>query len=155
MVRVLQLVRSAGCRFGVVKIDDEFPGLDFEVKMDPNVKPPIPKEMDPSKVSKIVVNLHDDGDLSDGERRPIENDEELADYVRRERERADISGKQAKLWLRGSKDSVFKGCRRVIRVAAEAGVDQVVFAVYDRKDPSSPAEPREGIQAPPAEPTDR
>lgn len=138
MVRVLQIVRAAGCRFGIVKINDTFPGLDFEVKMDPRVNPPVAKEMDPSKISRIVVNLHDDGHLSDRGQKPISGDQNLKDYIRREKERADISGKQAMLFLRGSKEAVFKGSRRVIGAAAEAGVDQVVFAAYEIKKPESP-----------------
>jgi biopolymer transport protein ExbD len=50
--------------------------------------------------------------------------------VKKEKEKIIPLGIVPKLHLRGDQDAVFKYSRTAIRAAADAGVDQVVFAVY-------------------------
>jgi biopolymer transport protein ExbD len=50
--------------------------------------------------------------------------------VKAEKEKIIPLGLVPKLHLRGDQDAVFKYSRTAIRAAATAGVDQVIFAVY-------------------------
>lgn len=102
------------------------------VKQDPNVRPPIANN---SKIAKdgngrIVVNIREDGTFTNEEGKLLETDADIVDLVRTEREKIVGIGWIPKLHLRGDKEAVFKHCRRVMKNAAEAGVDQVIFAVY-------------------------
>ncbi|QTN31484.1 hypothetical protein HZ994_03785 [Akkermansiaceae bacterium] len=131
MVKVLQLVRSAGCLSGVVRIDDGFPSMEFDIHVDPEVQPPVVKLADTEPSGRIVVNIRVDGTLTVGQNLVLADEAGVTDYVKRERKRLEAQGLTAKLCLRGDRDSVFKYSRSVIRAAASAGVDQVVFAVYE------------------------
>lgn len=102
------------------------------VELDPQVKPPIASE---SRVAtdargRIVVNIYDDGTFKTEKGLLLETDDAIFDLVDSEKRLADQRGHIPKLHLRGHKDAVFKYCRKVIRIAARAGVDQVVFATY-------------------------
>lgn len=145
MVRVLQLVRSAGCMSGVVRVDDGFPSMEFDLLIDPEVEPPVVKVHDAGPSGRIVVNIREDGTLMIGQNLILTGDEDVTDYVNRERRRLEAEGLAAKLFLRGDRNSVFKYSRGVIRAAAKAGVDQVVFAVYEvsEKKPESALKIRE------------
>jgi biopolymer transport protein ExbD len=134
MVRVLQLVRSAGCMSGLVRVDDGFPSLDFDLLIDPNVEPPLVKVPGAEPAGRIVVNIRQDGTLTVGGNLILVGDEDVTDYVNQERRRLEAEGLSAKLFLRGDRNSVFKYSRSVIRAAAKAGVDQVIFAVYEVSD---------------------
>jgi biopolymer transport protein ExbD len=101
------------------------------VKLDDRVKPPIAKNTIPAKVKngRIVVNIFEDGVFAteDGE---ILQEDDILDYIKKEKELNDGRGYTSKLHLRGHKAVVFRYCRKVIRIAAHAGVDQVIFAAY-------------------------
>jgi len=101
------------------------------VKLDDRVKPPIAKNTIPAKIKngRIVVNIFEDGVFAteDGE---IIQEDDILDYIKKEKELNDGRGYTSKLHLRGHKAVVFKYCRKVIRIAAHAGVDQVIFAAY-------------------------
>lgn len=129
VVRLLQLVRSAGCHSGLVRVDDDFPGLNFDVITDPDVVPPVHKIPAGDQAGRIIVNIHADGTLMDDKNHVIDEDV-VVEYVARERLRLEAEGLTPKLHIRGDSDAVFKHSRTVIRGAAEAGVDQVIFAVY-------------------------
>jgi len=139
MVRVLQLVRSAGCMSGLVRVDDAFPSMEFDLLIDPQVEPPLVKVLPAEPTGRIVVNIRLDGTLTVGGNLVLVSDEDVTDYVNQERRRLEAEGLSAKLFLRGDRNSVFEYSRSVIRAAAKAGVDQVVFAVYEasRKKPES------------------
>jgi biopolymer transport protein ExbD len=64
----------------------------------------------------------------------LEDEEAVYSLVRTQREAIEQLGVTPKLHLRGDKETVFRHSRTVIRAAARAGVDQVVFAVF-LKDP--------------------
>lgn len=132
VVRLLQLIRSAGCKSGLVRVDDDFPGSNFEVRMDTDVEPPAAKlpQGEAAVRGRIVVEILADGTLVDGDSQVLADESAVEDYVGRERLRFETEGFAPKLHLRGEPDSVFKHSRSVIRSAANAGVDQVVFTVY-------------------------
>lgn len=130
MVRVMQVIREGGCKSGMVRIDDDFPGLDFVVKMDPMVVPPVRNSADLDNRERIVVNLSEVRGMTDAEGTEMANDESLRRYIERERTRIEGLGKEPVILLRGEKQTVFARCRNVIRVASKAGVDGVIFGTY-------------------------
>lgn len=145
MVRVMQLIREGGCKSGVVRIDDEFPGLDVVVKMDPNVEPPVRDSSDGGNRGRIVVNLSEDGGMSDADGSQLVDEDSLRKYIESERVEIERLGKEAVIFLRGNKQTVFAHARNVIRVAAKGGVECVVFGVYElAKEPASTVEEDKG-----------
>ncbi len=102
------------------------------VKLDDRVKPPIAKNTIPAKVKngRIVVNIFENGNFATEDGEIIRDDDLLLDYIKKEKELNDGRGYTSKLHLRGHKAVVFRYCRKVIRIAAHAGVDQVIFAAY-------------------------
>jgi len=103
------------------------------VQTDPDVLPPVAKNSLPQKVAagRIVVNVREDGTYSAESFTTILKDEaDIFDLVKTRKEANDALGVVSKLHLRGDQDAVFKHSRTAIRAAAAAGVDQVIFAVY-------------------------
>lgn len=103
------------------------------VEMDPDVEPPVASNAQEAKkrLGRIVINIHQDGELFDEKSEVrLNEDEDVFNYVTEQKERVDLQGYEPRLHLRGDKRAVFKHCRRVIRLAAKAGVDQVIFASY-------------------------
>jgi biopolymer transport protein ExbD len=105
------------------------------VQTDPKVKPPVAansKRQEDGR-GRIVVNVHQDGTYTAEDFNIILGDEaDIIDLVKKEKEKILPLGIVPKLHLRGDQDAVFKYSRTAIRAAAQAGVDQVVFAVYER-----------------------
>jgi biopolymer transport protein ExbD len=106
------------------------------VQQDPKVKPPVAsnaKEAESGK-GRIVVNIYENGDFfnagGEADGLKFDTDEDLFDYIKEAKEDVDLEGLEPKLHLRGDKRAVFKHARKVIRIAAKAGVDQVIFATY-------------------------
>jgi biopolymer transport protein ExbD len=106
------------------------------VQTDPEVEPPIAdtgKRQEDGR-GRIVVNIRDDGTFTAEDFNTILPGEvEIADMVKKAKEKIDILGITPKLHLRGDKDAIFKYSRTAIKAAASVGVDQVVFAVFPRK----------------------
>lgn len=102
------------------------------VKQDPAVKPPIAKNSRKAEdgTGRIVINIREDGTLTSESLKVLEDDDAILELVRTEKEKIDVQGFQPKLHLRGDKEAVFKHSRRVIRISARAGVDQVMFATF-------------------------
>jgi biopolymer transport protein ExbD len=101
------------------------------VKTDPEVLPPVAKNSKAQEDGRgrIVVNVRQDGTFTAEDFNLIlADDKDITDLVKKEKIIA--LGIVPKLHLRGDQDAVFKYSRTAIRAAAEAGVDQVVFAVY-------------------------
>ena len=103
------------------------------VKTDPKVLPPIAansKKQEDGR-GRIVVNIREDGTYTNENFEELEGGEsDIFDLVKTEKEKIDALGITPKLHLRGDKGAVFKHSRTAIRAAAAAGVDQVVFAVF-------------------------
>jgi len=107
------------------------------VKMDKKVEVPVAKHSSKQEkaLGRIVVNVYGNEEESNGRfrdengERPFADDDALREYIKEAVE--NLKGSiQPQLHLRGDRHTDFKHCRRVIRVAAEVGVDQVVFASY-------------------------
>jgi biopolymer transport protein ExbD len=105
------------------------------VKTDPDVVPPVAKNSKRQEDGRgrIVINVRQDGTFT-GENFNVilADDKDIVDLVKREKDKIIPLGIVPKLHLRGDQEAVFKYSRTAIRAAAEAGVDQVVFAVYER-----------------------
>jgi biopolymer transport protein ExbD len=105
------------------------------VKTDPDVVPPVAKNSKRQEDGRgrIVINVRQDGTFTGENFNVILADEkDIVDLVKREKDKIIPLGIVPKLHLRGDQEAVFKYSRTAIRAAAEAGVDQVVFAVYER-----------------------
>jgi len=105
------------------------------VKTDPDVDPPVAKNSKRQEDGRgrIVINVRQDGTFTGEDFNVIlADDKDIVDLVKRERDKIIPLGIVPKLHLRGDQDAVFKYSRTAIRAAAEAGVDQVVFAVYEK-----------------------
>ncbi len=103
------------------------------VKTDPDVLPPVAgnsKRQEDGR-GRIVINVRENGTYTAEDFNVIlPDDKAIFDLVKREKEKIQALGVVPKLHLRGDVDAVFKYSRVAIRAAAQAGVDQVVFAVY-------------------------
>ena len=79
-----------------------------------------------------MVNIHTDGSLrgEDFQTVSLDDDAGLEAYIKDGKEAADGAGHTPILHIRGSQDTVFKHCRKVIRIAARVGVSQVAFGGY-------------------------
>lgn len=103
------------------------------VQTDPDVLPPVAKNSKRQEDGRgrIVINVREDGTYTAEDFRVVLPDEAaIADLVKKEKEKILQLGLVPKLHLRGDQDAVFRYSREAIRAAASAGVDQVIFAVY-------------------------
>jgi biopolymer transport protein ExbD len=106
------------------------------VRNDPSIKPPVAsagKTQEDGR-GRIVINVRKDGTFRAEDYNIILPSEvEIADLVKKDKEKIVMQGITPKLHLRGDQDALFKYARTAIKAAASAGVDQVVFTVYPRK----------------------
>ncbi len=108
------------------------------VKMDKRVKIPIAYNSKPQKIKtgRIVINVYGEEHAGEGRFRDADSnikfdtDEAMKEYIEKEKEKIEERGVVPRIHLRGHKDSLFKYSRRVIRVAAQAGVNEVIFVSY-------------------------
>ncbi len=103
------------------------------VKQDPEVKPPVAKNSKKQKDGKgrIVINIREDGSFrSETAKVSFATADEIEDYVKKQKVIEENKGLVPIIHLRGDKETSFKYVRTVIRAAARAGVDNVVFSVY-------------------------
>jgi biopolymer transport protein ExbD len=103
------------------------------VQTDPDVLPPVAKNSKRQEDGRgrIVINVREDGTYTaENFNVVLADDKDIFDLVKIEKEKYEALGIEPKLHLRGDQDAVFKFSRTAIRAAAQAGVDQVIFAVY-------------------------
>jgi len=112
------------------------------VKMDKRVVVPIAEHSEPqeSKLGRIVINVYDDeaagdskapGRFKDEDGRVVFlTDEDMVDYIEKAAEKWKEAGQTPRIHLRGDEDVQFTYVRRVIRNAAAAGVNEVIFVSY-------------------------
>ncbi len=103
------------------------------VQTDPEIMPPVAANSKPQEDARgrIVVNVREDGTFTAEDfGTTLPNEVAIFDMVKQRKEQLDALGVEAKLHLRGDQDAVFRYSRTAIRAAASAGVNQVVFAVY-------------------------
>jgi biopolymer transport protein ExbD len=136
LVRTFQLLRTQGCRSGMLRVDDGFPSFSFEVKRDPDVAPPVADRPAAVPTGRLVVNIFADGTLAAADGSGFADDAALRGYLEAGKSRMEAQGKDPALFLRGDKAAVFKHCRRVVRIGARAGVDRVIFGTYAMDEPN-------------------
>ena len=103
------------------------------VKQDPEVEPPVARASKKAKDGKgrIVINIRKDGTyLAETADLQFDDDEAITKYVKERKDQEKAKGLVPIIHLRGDKGVPFKHVRTVIRAAAAAGVDNVVFSVY-------------------------
>jgi len=103
------------------------------VKQDPEVEPPVAKSSTKAKDGKgrIVINIRQDGTfLAETAQMTFPDEAAIEDYVKKRKDEEKTKGLTPIIHLRGDKGVSFKHVRTVIRAAARAGVDNVVFSVY-------------------------
>jgi len=103
------------------------------VKQDPEVEPPVAKSSVSAKDGKgrIVINIREDGSfLAETAKMTFPDEAAIEDYVKKRKEEEMNKGLTPIIHLRGDKRTSFKYVRTVIRAAARAGVDNVIFSVY-------------------------
>jgi biopolymer transport protein ExbD len=102
------------------------------VQTDPEVLPPVAKNSLPAEDGRgrIVINVRQDGTFTNEALEIMAGDVDIFDLVKTEKEKIEALGLEPKLHLRGDSEAVFKFSRTAIRAASQAGVDQVIFAVY-------------------------
>jgi biopolymer transport protein ExbD len=108
------------------------------VKTDPKVAPPIADQAKPQEDGRgrIVVNVRSDGSYSAEDFNVMLPDiDAITSYVKEAKEKIEGEGLVPRLHLRGDEGALFRYSRTVIRGAANAGVDQVLFAVYQKERP--------------------
>lgn len=102
------------------------------VQTDPKVLPPVAKNSVRAEDGRgrIVINVREDGTYTNEALVLMADEKDMYDLVKTEKEKIEALGLEPKLHLRGDSEAVFKYSRTAIRAAAQAGVDQVIFAVY-------------------------
>ncbi|MGJ8676769.1 MAG: ExbD/TolR family protein [Akkermansiaceae bacterium] len=103
------------------------------VKQDPEVKPPVADNSKAAKDGKgrIVINVRDDGSFWD-EKGIMELKDKflMTKYIEELKDAEEARGRLPVIHLRGDKEVTFKYVRTVIRAAADAKVDNVIFSVF-------------------------
>ena len=105
------------------------------VEMDKKVQVPIARysKTQETKMGRIVVNVYSDEHAGEGRFRMADgkkvfaDDEDMVDFIKKEKERWDGKGQKARLHLRADGKVHFTYVRRVIRAAAAAGINEVIF----------------------------
>ena len=103
------------------------------VKQDPEVEPPVAKYSKKAKDGKgrIVINVRQDGTfLAETATLTFDDAEDIQEYVKERKAIEEGKGLVPVIHLRGDQGVPFKYVRKVIRAAAIAGVDNVIFSVY-------------------------
>lgn len=109
------------------------------VAQDPNVDIPVARAAhsleQTQKNGRIVVNIYEDGTFAtelgrDSQPFADDDDQAIFDYLEKRKDAEKLKGYTPVLHLRGDKASVFKHARKVIRIAGNAGINEVKFATY-------------------------
>ena len=107
------------------------------VKMDPAITPAVAYNANKpvEKNGRIVLNVKEDGTYSQEDfNKTMTTPEEIERYVTESIIKIKDEGKgryKARLHLRGDDQALFKHSQKAIKAAAAAGVDKVIFSVYD------------------------
>ena len=101
------------------------------VKMDPEVEPPSASNGISGPVEgRIVINVREDGSYTAEDLTVLPNEDAVRHYIQEARDALERRALTPKLHLRGDKASLFKHGRAVVRAAAHAKVEQVIFSSY-------------------------
>ncbi len=101
------------------------------VKLDKRVAPPVASNTLPDPVAngRIVINVFEDGTFANEDGQKLEEDD-IFEVIKDQKAINEQRGYDSRIHLRGDKAVEFRFCRKVLRIAARAGVDQVIFATY-------------------------
>lgn len=99
---------------------------------DSHLTPPVVDQKTMEKKGRIVLNLNADGSVTGKDLQALETDEAIRNYIVKSKDGIVAEGMEPMMHLRGETEALFKESRKVIRLAAEVGVTQVVFAAYDQ-----------------------
>ncbi len=113
---------------------------EIEVHQDPDIRPPVVDNKKLDQRGRIVINVRNNGSITGKDLQILETDEAIKNYIVTSKEEFVAEGKEPTIHCRGEEDAVFKFSRNVIKIASDAGVDQVVFAVYQKSDEIPDAE---------------
>ena len=103
------------------------------VKQDPEVNPPVAKFSKKAKDGKgrIVINVRQDGTfLAETATVTFDDSKAIQEYIKERKTIEEGKGLTPIIHLRGDEKASFTYVRKVIRAAAIAGVDSVIFSVY-------------------------
>lgn len=103
------------------------------VKQDPKVEPPVAQSSTKPTDGKgrIVINIRQEGTFWNEKGLTFDDEAAIKDYIETRKDQEVSKGiSKPIIHLRGDKNVPFKHVRTVIRAAANAGVDNVVFSVY-------------------------
>ena len=104
------------------------------VKTDPEVEPPVASNgSDPAREGRIVVNIRKDGTYTAEDLTILPDEAAIRHYVQTARDEVMKRALVPKLHLRGDKASFYKHGRVVVRAAAHAKVNKVIFSSYLRE----------------------
>lgn len=103
------------------------------VQTDPEVKPPIAKNSKRQEDGRgrIVINVRANGTYTNEQFVVLPDKTAITEVVKKQKLEIESEGLLPKLHLRGDQEAMFKYSRTAISAAADAGVTQVVFAVYE------------------------
>lgn len=113
---------------------------DIEVHQDPDLRPPVVDNTKLDQRGRIVINFLNDGSITGKDLQVLETEEAIKNYIVKAKDEVVAAGKEPTMHFRGEADVVFKFSRNVIKIASDAGVNQVVFAVYQESDKIPDAE---------------
>ena len=104
------------------------------VKRDPEVEPPTASNGITGEVEgRIVINVREDGTYTAEDLTVLPDEDAAHHYIQTMRDQLEARALTPKLHLRGDKSSLFKHGRAVVRAAAKAKVEQVIFSSYLRE----------------------
>lgn len=126
MVAMWQLLRLAGCSHGAMMLNDRVAGLKIDVVQAPGGQP-VPQQLK-ADASYVLVRLEEDGTIGAGQNIILPNDLAVMDYVRSKKENLAAQGREVRLYLRGQKNAISHHGKKVVDLAANVGVDKVVYS---------------------------
>jgi biopolymer transport protein ExbD len=141
-----QLLKSAGIVGYILGAHLRFAVADIEVDPDKKMQVPLPNPAPkPDARARIVVNVHEAGKTADGKGNALADEEAVAAYIEANREEVEELGLKARVHLRTDEGVQFAAVRNVIRAAARAGVDEVIFVAVHRE----PVDQVDQVERPP------
>ena len=103
----------------------------IETKMDVNVEVSVADQAIKAEdiQGRIVVNVYPEGKFFNAEGEELDENELFA-YLSREREKNRKKGIPSSLLLRADKNVVFRETKKVIRIASNVGIEEMINAAF-------------------------
>jgi len=102
------------------------------VQMDKTIEVPVADNASTveSADGRIVINISEDGIISDKNGRLLESDEAIETFIKEQKELVESFNQLPSIHLRGDRKSIFKYTKKVVQAGAKAGVNDVRFAAF-------------------------